>query len=430
MNQIQDDVFTQFLKSISGKNVAFFPKSGNAGDGFIAYATYTLFKKYNISFTSYSQDEIVDEEIVLIGGGGNLIEGKYEDVARIIWHHRNNKKVVLLPHTIVGYKEILAETNNNLEIFCREPVSYDLAILNGSKREKTHLAHDVTFYLEDTHFSDLVREGDGILYALRTDGESSRSFPLNNKNTDISLSWNGDLWKDPTFCMYATYSLASYINPFASVLTDRLHISILSAFLNKDVSLMPNDYFKNQAIYNHSMKKRFPTMKFINTSSNLNIDNISQNQFVNFDKAELEKKIKDLKDEIVRITEMYDNSQAHLANEMAIREELARKFQIKQDDWEEQYEILERSSSSLKNIKIDEFDNPNEEEKIQEKKYISVSSSTSIQDSACDLSVQLDNANLTINEIFNSTSWKLASKINKVSSKIPKPFRKVLRRFL
>lgn len=424
MTSTQPDVFIDFLSSLSGKHVAFFPKSGNAGDGFIAHATYVLFEKYNISYTSYSQDEIAEDEIVLIGGGGNLIEGKYEDVARLIWQHRKNAKVVLLPHTIVGYTEIIAETNNNLEIFCREPVSYELALLNGAKKEKTHLAHDITFYLDDNYFAEFMREGKETLFALRTDGESSGAAPINKENIDISLSWNGDLWKDAQFCKHATYSLASYISPFEKVLTDRLHVSILSAFLGKKVSLMPNDYFKNRAIYEHSLEKRFPNVNFINTASNIADFKTKYHEDSDLKLIVSEKNIDQLKEEILRLKEINSDLQSSLANQIAMREEVERKFQIKLDDWEEQYELAEkkfaireaklrqelesRLNNSIKDLNITHL--PSAE--ISNEKYISM----------------LTESNSRLNEIFNSTTWKFVSKINKIGTKLPVFLRKAVRR--
>lgn len=423
MTSTQPDVFIDFLKSLSGKHVAFFPKSGNAGDGFIAHATYKLLEKYNISYTSYSQDEIVEDDIVLIGGGGNLIEGKYEDVARIIWQHRKNAQVILLPHTIVGYADIVAETNNNLKIFCREPVSYELALLNGAKKEKTYLAHDVTFYLDDNHFSDFIREGKETLLALRTDGESSGVVPINKNNLDISLSWNGDLWKDAQFCKHATFSLASYISPYETVLTDRLHISILAAFLGKKVSLMPNDYYKNRAIYEHSIKKRFPNVNFINTASN--ISDAQTKPLEDFEAKLIisEKNIEQLNDEILRLKEFNNDLQVNLANQITMREEVERKFQIKLDDWEEQYELAEKKFAVREANLKEEIENllKNNDSKLN----IAQISSTDISNEK--YISMLAESNSRLDEIFNSTTWKLASKINKIGSKSPGFIKKALR---
>lgn len=262
---LADDPFITFLKSLSYQHVHVFPKSGNAGDGVISYAMYLLFKEFCITFTAHRQEDTVEGETVLIGGGGNLIEGRYNDVAELIRRHAEKNRVVLMPHTIVGFKDVLAKTHESLTVFCREPVSYRLALLNGANPHRTHLSHDLVFFLEDDHFAPFFQEGEGTLKALRRDGEASGTIPIPPENIDISLSWNGDIWTSPDFCANVTQSMAAFISPFATVQTDRLHVSILSAFLKKHVSLLPNSYFKNRAVFEHSIQLRFPNLTFINT---------------------------------------------------------------------------------------------------------------------------------------------------------------------
>ena len=264
-NAIKDksDPLLTFLSSLAGQHVHFFPKAGNSGDGIIAHATYELFKRFNISYTAYHQSETATGEPVLIGGGGNLIEGRYTDVAELIQRH-SPRKIVLLPHTVVGYARILAKTQNNLTLFLREPVSYALALANDANEENTYLSHDLTFFLERDHFDKFEGGGKGILHAMRHDGESLGAVPISRDNHDLSLSWNGDLWTNPEFCKAVTESLARYIAPYDSVLTDRLQISILSARLGKRVTLLPNADFKNRAIYEHSIRSKFARVKFVN----------------------------------------------------------------------------------------------------------------------------------------------------------------------
>lgn len=262
-DESRSDPLLDFFASLAGQHVHFFPKSGNAGDGLITHATYQLFERFNISYTAYHQSETAIGEPVLIGGGGNLIEGRYTDVADLIRRHTPHK-IVLLPHTVVGYTDIVAKTHDNLILFLRDPVSHALAMANGASKANTFLSHDIAFFLEQDHFAKFQNRGKGILHALRQDGESAGALPIGPKNFDLSLSWNGDIWIDREFCRASTESLASFIAQYDSVLTDRLHISILSSMLGKRVTLLPNAYFKNRAIYEHSMRPRFPQTRFIN----------------------------------------------------------------------------------------------------------------------------------------------------------------------
>ncbi|BAN23942.1 polysaccharide pyruvyl transferase family protein [Caballeronia insecticola] len=262
---LADDPLIAFLKSIANQHVHVFPKSGNAGDGFISYAMYSLFQEFNISFTAHNQEDTVEGETVVIGGGGNLIEGHYNDVADLIRRHEEKNRVVLLPHTIVGFADVLAKTHGNLTVFCREKVSHQLALLNGANPAQTHLSHDLVFFLENDHFEKYFQAGKGVLRALRTDGEASGNMAIPADSIDISLSWNGDIWTSPQFCAHVTQAMAAFISPYATVQTDRLHVSVLSAFLQKDVYMMPNSYYKNRAVFEHSIHSRFPKVVFVNT---------------------------------------------------------------------------------------------------------------------------------------------------------------------
>ncbi|MDH6590971.1 exopolysaccharide biosynthesis predicted pyruvyl transferase EpsI [Variovorax sp. TBS-050B] len=262
-----DDPFLLLLQSLAGEHVHFFPKSGNAGDGFIAHATYELFKSYGIKFTAHHQTDTVRSGTVLIGGGGNLVEGRYDDVADLIRRHEAVDRIILLPHTIVGFADVLSRTKQNLTVFCREPVSHRMALMNGASEKNTHLSHDVTFFLDDSFFARYFQAGSGSLSAFRTDGEAAGRIPIPRGNVDISMSWNGDVWTSEEFCGHATNSMAAFIAPFEMVRTDRLHVSILSAFLKKKVYLLPNAYYKNRAVFEHSMRSRFPNAIFVNTSA-------------------------------------------------------------------------------------------------------------------------------------------------------------------
>ncbi|MFC7399558.1 polysaccharide pyruvyl transferase family protein [Chelatococcus sp. GCM10030263] len=261
----RSDPFLGFLSSLSGEHVHFYPKSGNAGDGFITYATYLLFKRYGITATIHKQGDDVEGQTVLIGGGGNLVQGRYGDVAELVRRLGAKNNVVVMPHTIVGFADVLAETHRNLTVFCRERVSYDLALANGSNPASTYLSEDIVFFLDDDHFKEHFQSGEGTLTAVREDGETSGTFPVPPGNIDISMSWNGDLWTSEEFARHSTHTMAAYIAPHETVLTDRLHVAILSAFLQKRVFVMPNAYFKNRAIFEHSLKPRFPKVRFVNT---------------------------------------------------------------------------------------------------------------------------------------------------------------------
>ncbi|MGF6766213.1 exopolysaccharide biosynthesis predicted pyruvyl transferase EpsI/glycosyltransferase involved in cell wall biosynthesis [Paraburkholderia sp. GAS33] len=415
------DPFLKFLESIACQHIHIFPKSGNAGDGFISYATYELFKRYGIAFTTHKQGDTVEGETVLIGGGGNLIEGRYDDVAELIRRHATNNRVVLLPHTIVGFADVLAETHKNLTVFCREPVSYRLALLNGANEDQTFLSHDVVFFLEDEHFREFFQRGRGILRALRQDGETAGSVPLSPENIDISLSWNGDIWTSAEFSKHSTKSMAAFIATHAVVQTDRLHVSILSAFLRKRVYLLPNAYYKNRAIYEHSMLPRFADVEFINTLSTIGevLPDVSNS-------AQLQQ------------AEQLSQTLEAVTREVTLREKAEHSLALLKQEWREHLRVAQESREAMVNqhvldcgglrMELDricrELDTARHQRKLMNHQL-----DEAHQDAA--LSARQSEMLLRdLETVLGSTSWRILRPIRAIGARIPESIRALLRRTL
>jgi exopolysaccharide biosynthesis predicted pyruvyltransferase EpsI len=407
-----NDPFLSLLRSLSGTHVHFFPKSGNSGDGFIAHATYELFKAHGIKFTTHRQTDTVEGETILIGGGGNLVEGRYGDVANLIRRHSKNNKIILLPHTIVGFADVLSETHRNLTVFCREPVSYQMALLNGASPANTHLSHDVAFFLNDEYFSKFFDSGAGVLQAWRTDGEMAGQLEIPEGNIDISLSWNGDLWTSPDFCLNVTNSMAAFIAPFETVQTDRLHVAILSAYLRKNVFLSPNAYYKNRAIFEHSLEPRFSKVNFLNISKNTdevfepvlapshNSERLRGDNAGAVSAAEWERMVEVQKQHASEL-------EAALERETSMRENAQRALQLKKQQWEDSMSDLRsrfESVSSSHAVALDRL-------KAREK----------------ELTLQLAACNEQLIEILRSTSWRLASPLRIVARAFPVGLRSKIR---
>ncbi len=262
---LKDDPLRTLLESNSGKKVHFFPKPGNAGDGYITWCSYLLFDQYGIDIATHKIDEIVKDSTVFIGGGGNLIQDRYHEVRDLIdTLCPLNNHVVLLPHTISGNRDVFRLTHKNLSVYCRDRVSFELAIESGANPNTTFLSHDLTLFLGSRPLAGIPKSQNekNRIEVLRTDGESLLLHDVKPGNVDISMSWNGDIWQSQAFCKQVTLSMAEYINPFQQIVTDRLHVGILAAQMGKEVTLLPNAYFKNKAVFTHSLSEMFPKMRF------------------------------------------------------------------------------------------------------------------------------------------------------------------------
>lgn len=244
-----------FLKKYESSCVDFFRFGGNYGDSIIWHGTMNLLSELNISVVNVDIVSGKKNDILLIDGGGNLVN-YYDDVRSfLLKKHGLYKEIVLLPHTIFGDKqiEILSKLENNTTIFCREKESAKF-VDSYAKNCNVFLWHDCAFY---NNFKK-SRKGTGTLNAFRSDIESGIT---NLPESNIDISYNG----------YATKPLNDFltvIKRFEQVNTDRLHVAITSMLLGKRVNLFPNLYFKNRAVFDYSLS-RFPNITFKNQELHL-----------------------------------------------------------------------------------------------------------------------------------------------------------------
>lgn len=80
----------------------------------------------------------------MYGGGGNLIPAYREGADFIETQHRRAKKLIVLPRTIDGHDELLQSLGSNVDIICREPLSYEHVqgtSLFSQRRQKDNRTH-------------------------------------------------------------------------------------------------------------------------------------------------------------------------------------------------------------------------------------------------------------------------------------------------
>jgi exopolysaccharide biosynthesis predicted pyruvyltransferase EpsI len=305
-----------FLKQYTGKEVVYCANPGNAGDALIAHATFQLFEKLNIKLQIIRHEEIVHDKIIFYAGGGNLVEGKYKNAYHFINNNfRQNREIIMLPHTVHGYDELLLSAKN-LTIFCREKTSYQNLSAIGFPSERLFLAHDMAFQLTMLEFQDYLMNGKGTANCFRLDDESARVFDMPTDNLDISLSWNGELWHRPDFAKNVTHSLACYLSTFETVKTDRLHIAILAGIMGKKVVLYPNNYYKIKAVFEYSIKEALDNVVLI--------ENPIQNET-----PPAETKINELQDKLKKLEETLQEKELQIAGLRSIAEQLQDVFQSK-----------------------------------------------------------------------------------------------------
>ncbi|WP_458095333.1 polysaccharide pyruvyl transferase family protein [Roseomonas sp. WA12] len=289
-----------YLAQFSGSEVMFLPNPGNAGDSLMSSATYQAFDKLGIRYRIPHLGSFDPAgKVVLYGGGGNLYEKgrhSYRTLERI---HRTAKRLVILPHTIKDVDDLLDAFGSNVTVICREPVSHDYVRGRGGRYE-TLLMEDLAFSLDveqllngaesfnatamlthfllqkvirrDGHTSFdnvrrymapgpvaarlLARPPGGVLNCFRRDGEAT-DIPIPEDNVDLPIVFMYGVSPAPV-AHHASRSLLRTLMSFDEIRTNRLHVAIAAGLLGRPTRLYTNNYYKIRAIYEFSMRHRFP----------------------------------------------------------------------------------------------------------------------------------------------------------------------------
>lgn len=246
-----------FLQKYKNRRIIYIPNPGNAGDGLITHGTITLFDQLGMNYEIGNIGTRYDKKLLFYGGGGNLV-GIYSNCRRFLENNIKENEIVILPHTVHNVDAILNKIRNaNITIICREKKSYEYV---SKFTEKVYLSKDMAFYLK----SPSKRIGNGTINCFREDREKTNIVTPKN-NVDLSIKLNR---RDPTLSLKEdvkniTNRVFSYLNKYEIINTNRLHMAIAGSIIGKNVHLHPNNYYKNEKVWEYSMKDFFSKTKFI-----------------------------------------------------------------------------------------------------------------------------------------------------------------------
>lgn len=301
-----------YLQTLEDEKIYYCPNPGNAGDSAIALGTYQVFEQAGLSYELVRWDEDFDSagRSVMYGGGGNLRSAYPQARTFIERHHSDAEKLVLLPHTVQGHKDLLSQLGSNVDIFCRERRSFEWVAQHTSGPD-IYLGNDLAFRLEahqvlangDVRPGTLARwivarpvrgvaervglrtenerrialrpalrqgsravlqlmrvRGNGHLHAFRTDREKAGAPPPAG---NVDVSWIFAYGAAPqAAARQATQATLAYLDQFERIATNRLHLCILAALLGKEVDFYANSDFKNEAVYEFSIKDNYSNVRW------------------------------------------------------------------------------------------------------------------------------------------------------------------------
>jgi exopolysaccharide biosynthesis predicted pyruvyltransferase EpsI len=292
-----NDVFNYVEKECK-REILYCPNPGNAGDSIINYKIIHELEKRKLRYKIINIDYEgkVKNKLVVYGGGGNLVEGYSYAKKFIEKFHRRAKNMIVLPHTIYGNEKLIRDLKSSVTLFCREKKSFCF-VSEINPEAEVFLSHDVVFDVNtekllnkkrkvlkrirenafDSVKSKLKRENQNIrtryacvegakaywnitsgrkkIPCMRTDGEATdEKKPFHN--VDVSKLFDN---KCNVFSDYKRVAkqVFSFLNLFDTIVTNRLHVCIPSALLNKKVIFHNNNYFKNKEVFKNSIKSKF-----------------------------------------------------------------------------------------------------------------------------------------------------------------------------
>lgn len=230
---------------------------GDLDEGFVAYGLFSLLDDMGLNLKATSDLPLdLTGKHTLVFGGGTLIDGSKsyaEDVIRPFLESEG--RVILLPCSIGGHEDLFKAYPGQLEIFVREQVSLERLAKLGLPRDRLHLCHDLGFAGDIARL--LPPHGSvpgGAIQCFRT-GESSLSS-LPPDNVDIARAGGSHRhWLTRLGCEAALRPVVQFLSQFSMVETDRLHMAMLGAMLNKNVRLYSAPYSLNRGVYEYSMRE-------------------------------------------------------------------------------------------------------------------------------------------------------------------------------
>jgi len=256
MNTI-DDIKTFLANRYAiNEKVIYIPNTGNAGDTIIAYGTIRIFSEINLSWTIGDTNIAYEGENIILGGGGNFVS-LYSHIRNMLLKYKDKNKILLLPHTIINETETIAKLGDNVTLICREEKSFRYVRGVSNYPENIYLSKDMAFYISDF----ISKEGTGYLNAFRTDSEKTKiAIPSDNVDLSITMIKPGNT-SNVSVIAEVTANFFNYLSRYEVVNTNRLHVCIAAALLNKTVNFYPNGYYKNKAVYDYSLKQ-FPNVTY------------------------------------------------------------------------------------------------------------------------------------------------------------------------
>jgi Exopolysaccharide biosynthesis protein len=255
----RNGALAQLLSDYRGREVVALLNRGNRGDGVIHLGGRQFFASVGIAPREFHEtDDLggMHGDVLLIYGAGALSRGTHSLPRVLRTIAPRFSEIVILPSSFdlsePAVRNFAQSWDRKYSVFCRELVSFDSLRKLGVKPKVLLLGHDLAFHLDVSRWAARPAEGSAGLF--RHDNEAAYGRLPRDLDVIEDASYGSDAEPE---------KLLDFVSRFAVVHTDRCHGAITAAMMGRKVTFYRNNYFKNRAIYDHSLAA-MPHVRFVN----------------------------------------------------------------------------------------------------------------------------------------------------------------------
>jgi len=194
-------------------------------------------------------------DVLLIYGAGAMSRGTHTLPRLLKVAAPRFSEIVILPSSFdldePSVYDFAATWNEKYTVFCRELVSFDNLKRAGATPKALLLGHDLAFHADLSAWASRPAKGGAGLF--RHDNEATYGRVPRDLDVYEDASHGSDLEPE---------RLLDFVARFSEIHTDRCHGAIAAAMMGRRVVFYRNNYFKNEAIFHHSLAGR-PHVRFV-----------------------------------------------------------------------------------------------------------------------------------------------------------------------
>lgn len=257
-NLSRNGALAKLLRDMRGRDMVALLNRGNRGDGVIHLGGRQLMASLGISCREFSETGDLSNmagDVLLIYGAGAMTRATHSLPRLLMSIAPRFKEIVILPSSFdLGEPRVQAfaeSWTDKYTVFCRELVSFDQLRQANLKPKAILLGHDLAFHADLSTWARRPPHGRAGLF--RHDNEAAYGWLPRNFEVIEDASHGTE--REPE-------RLLDFVSRFEEIHTDRLHGAIIGAMMGRRVVLYRNNYFKNQAVYDHSLAG-MPNVSFV-----------------------------------------------------------------------------------------------------------------------------------------------------------------------